>query len=157
MAVKSNINDLTARIQNRIQKLKPGNDELRKAFTRIGILISSDAKLNVRKHGLIDTGRLINSLRYELKQNGDNLRLIIGSFGVPYAAVHEFGYKGNVNISGHRRLMVQAFGKPVDQREIEVRPHSRFMNIRQRPFLRPAVRKHASTAIDIIREVMRNG
>ena len=87
----SSPDQLVFKIRATAKKFQPGSRELNEAFTRIGLKISADAKLNVRRLGKIDTGRLINSLRYEFFRKDQVQGVSIGSFGVPYAAIHEFG------------------------------------------------------------------
>ncbi len=133
-------NRLVKRIEKTIKDLSPGREALKSSLTRIGLLVSAQTSLNIRREGLIDTGRLINSIRYELYQDGDTAGVLVGSFGVPYAAVHEFGFKGNVNVRAHQRLVRNVFGKSVTPHKIEVRQHSRKMNIRAKFYLRNAVK-----------------
>jgi len=94
-------------------------------------------KMNARRGGdppagkaIYDTGNLIKSIRYEHYSSNDIEGVKVGSFGVPYAAVHEFGFHGSVTVREHLRL------------GFKVRQHSRQMNIRARPYIRPAVTKH---------------
>lgn len=154
MSVTHNGKDLVARLQARIEAASQGSPQMRAALTRIGLMVASQTILNVRNQRLIDTGRLINSIRYELFSANGGAGVRIGSFGVPYAAVHEFGYQGPAHVRAHTRRMTQAFGRNVEPREISVGPHTRFLNIRKRPYLRPAVRKHQSLIIDLIREAL---
>ena len=116
------------------------NPATKAALTRAALLIVNEAKLNIRKHGLIDTGRLLNSLRFEFyKPDPDTLGVRIGSFGVPYAASWEFGNHMIVSVRAHNRMVTQAFGKPLEGAVIQrVRAHRRQMNIPARPYLRPA-------------------
>lgn len=135
-----------------------GKENLKAAFTRIGILISSETKLNIRAQRLIDTGRLLNSISYKLFESQDKRGVAVGSYGIPYAAVHEFGYHGSVQTKAHMRMMNKAFGKEVkNPRQIQVRAHARFVNIRARPYLAPALKKHQATIIDILRGAITSG
>ena len=134
---------LEERIKRRINRLAPGSPELIQALLRIGILLESETKLNIRRKRIIDTGTLLNSIRHELFKDGSRVGVKVGSFGVPYAAVHEFGFKGTVHVRGHQR------------RGAGVRGHARRVNIRARPYLRPAVKKHHGRIIEILRELLR--
>ena len=49
----------------------------------------------------------------------------------PYGAVHNFGYKGEVNVKSHLRKVKT--GK--EEKEVEVRAHTREMNVPASPFL----------------------
>jgi phage gpG-like protein len=89
--MKSNAGELIKRIQARQKKASPGSPSLNEAFTRIALRVMSRAKLNIRRYGMIDTGRLTNSIRYEFYRRGNVQGIRIGSFGVPYAAINEYG------------------------------------------------------------------
>ncbi|OUS51464.1 phage virion morphogenesis protein [Shewanella sp. SACH] len=76
-------------------------------------------------------GDLLDSIQYVVEKN----QVRIGS-PLPYAAVHQDGFSGAVQVDAHTRLITQAFGKalafPVYQ---SVGAFSRLMNIPQREFL----------------------
>ena len=150
--ITHNTGDLIKRIQTQTSKMAPGSPHLKEALTRIGLYVSALAKINVRRHGLIDTGRLINSLRYEFFKKGSIEGVQIGSFNVPYAAVHEFGYRGTQRVPSFSRTQTQAFGRPMDPKTVVVQEHSRQMNIRKRAFLRPAVTTSRTFIIDTLRQ-----
>lgn len=142
MPVTHNTGELIVRIQAQTAALAPGSPVLKEAFTRIGLYVSAVAKINVRRRGLIDTGRLINSVRHEFFKDGDVEGIKVGSFNVPYAAVHEFGYRGYVNVKAHSRL-----GRPVVG-------HTRQVNIPPRPYLRPAISTSRTFIIDTLRAAL---
>jgi hypothetical protein len=75
----------------------------------------------------------------------------VGSFGIPYAAAHEFGFNGPVSVRSHQRLIKQAFGKPIEPKLINVTAHQRMMRVRERPYLRPAVKSVRKDILDIIK------
>lgn len=155
MTISSNYGALYARVEAKIKAAQPDSAKLRTALTRIGVLLTAQTTINVRQKRLIDTGRLINSIRYEFFKEENVSGIRVGSFGVPYAAVHEFGYHGIVQVREHLRLMNKAFGKDVKEpRKIKVGGHSARRNIPARSYLRPAVRKHADKVIDILREAL---
>lgn len=122
---------------------------MKAALTRAAILIITQAKLNVRRKRIVDTGRLLNSLRYEFIRptEGSDIRLLIGSFGVPYAAIHEFG---GVFTDRQRRAMfanLRDQGKLGNSKNKGVIKGKRFG---KRPYLTPAYRKHRERVIDLI-------
>ncbi|AZQ10160.1 phage virion morphogenesis protein [Shewanella khirikhana] len=87
------------------------------------------------RHGnqslLRGNGDLLDSIQYLVEK--DQVR--VGS-PLPYAAVHQDGFSGAVQVDAHTRLITQAFGKalafPVHQ---SVAAFSRMMNIPKREFL----------------------
>jgi len=76
-------------------------------------------------------GDLLDSIQFVVEKN----QVRIGS-PLAYAAVHQDGFSGAVQVDAHTRLITQAFGKalafPVYQ---SVGAFSRLMNIPQREFL----------------------
>lgn len=146
--------EIERRIKARIGRFQPDDPAMREAMLRIGLLVEAEAKLNIRRKGIIDTGRLLNSIRSEFYRSKDKAGIRIGSFGVPYAAMHEFG---GPFTDKQRRAMFASLrdrGKlgPVRQQGKGVIQGGRFM---ERPFIRPAVEKHKSRIIDIIRSLFR--
>lgn len=110
---------------------------------------------------------------------------IIGRMGsnVRYAAYHEFGFKGIVNVAAHTRVITQlsATGQPLDIRRrnnkgeiIESRKHSairqksgaigfayvsahkRNVNYKGRPYLRPALEQCLPTITGEINKELKN-
>lgn len=146
--------EIENRIARRIRKFQPDSPELREALLRIGFLVESQAKLNVRRIGAIDTGRLLNSIRTQFYKQGDQVGVRVGSFGVPYASLHEFG---GPFTDRQRRAMFASLrdrgrlgkGRGVDKGVVQ---GGRFL---ARPYLRPALLTHTSRIIDIIRGLFR--
>lgn len=66
------------------------------------------------------------------------IRLIKGS-RVPYAEVHEKGFRGSVDVRPHRRTMTDGFGPDsAYPQDVVVTRHTRQMDIPARPYLSPA-------------------
>lgn len=74
----------------------------------------------------------------------------VGSFGVPYAAVHEFGYRGVVTVPTHQRMITSAFGRSIRPKSITVRQHPRRMNMPKRSYIGPALEQRRSQIMQII-------
>lgn len=139
------------RLDFMIKQFQSPNDQVKSAFTKIGLILQSQIKLNIRQQGLIDTGTLLNSIRYEFTTEGGRYGIQIGSYGVKYAAAHEFGKKGIVQVRAHTRTITNAFGRRIAPTVVSVRPHGMDMNIRSRPYVRPAINKQKGNVIDLIR------
>ena len=59
---------------------------------------------------------------------------------VPYAPVHELGYRGVQQVPAHQRTITQAFGRQLDSPQtVKVSPHQRAMNLPARPHLMPGM------------------
>jgi len=142
---------LEQRIQARLSKLQPNDPRAVEVLTRIGMLIEGEAKLNVRRKHIIDTGSLLNSIRYRIMKRGPVSIVQIGSFGVPYAAAHEFGFDGPVTVRAHTR--VSAFGRPT--KPYTMPTHTRWHRVAKRPYLRPAVTKTREAVINLIQAYYR--
>lgn len=84
------------------------------------------------------TGRLRASITHSVRIEGTK---VVGRIGtnVVYGRVHELGFKGPVQVKAHARNIRQAFGKPIPAKTVRVSAHTRQMNVRARPFLRPAI------------------
>jgi len=148
-----NLNLILSKLESQKEKVSAHkNPALKAALTRAALLITNQAKLNIRGHGLIDTGRLLNSLRYEFyKPDPETIGVRIGSFGVPYAAAWEFGFNGSVMIRAHNRLMTQAFGKPLESAVLaRVRAHRRLINIPKKSYLKPAYEANKNRITNLI-------
>lgn len=151
IVVNSLVSLIVARLQARIDSLQPGSPELLDAFRRIGVVMVSYAQMNIRRQGIIDTGRLLNSIRFEPFHSGTVTGIKIGSFGVPYAAMHEFG---GVFTPLMRRAMFANMAR-------RSRPKGKDKNVisdgrfRARPYLIPAIQKAQPLTIDLLREALK--
>jgi phage virion morphogenesis protein len=80
---------------------------------------------------LTHRGHLRDSITYRAQAEG----VEVGTNRV-YAAIHQFGFNGTQSVPAHERRILQAFGKPLDKpRTVQVKAHSRRMNLVARPFL----------------------
>lgn len=151
IALPSLAHELELRIQKRIRRYQPGDKRLKEALLRIGFLLEGEAKLNVRRKGIIDTGRLLNSIRHELFRTKTTAGVRVGSFGVPYAKLHEFGGPFTDRM---RRAMFAKFkdeGRTNRINKNVIQGH----RVIDRPYLRPALAKHKNRIVQIIIDMMR--
>ena len=148
------VENLVARVDALAQRFS-GDDKIKEALTRIGLRLQAQIKLKIRAIHLIDTGNLQNKIYYKLFKDSRGQGVSVGSYGVPYAAMYEFGFSGNQAIRSHTRLMKQAFGKAVKSpRNIQVRAHARFLTVRARPYIRPTVKSESQFILDTLRTVL---
>lgn len=131
------------------KRLQPREITMRRALTEIGILVSREAKINARRKRIIDSGRLINSIRYEFFTENNKPGILIGSFGVPYAAINEFG---GPFTDRQRRAMFAALGRAGKLKK-NYAPKGVIVGnrYRKRPYLIPAVRENTNRIVDILR------
>lgn len=66
---------------------------LERALTRIGMLLEAKIKSNLSNKGMIKSGALANSIKYEVSMYPDNNggEVVVGSYGVKYARIQEYG------------------------------------------------------------------
>jgi len=147
---------IQARILDRLKVFNPGDPKLKETLLRIGLTLETQIKLNIRSQRLIDTGRLLNSIRHKFFTEGGVSGVTVGSFGVPYASVHEFGYNGPQNVRGHIRTVTQAFGKPIEPTSYPVAGFTRQMRIPARPYMRPALDKQRNSILKQMKGLLSN-
>ena len=90
------------------------------------------------------TGNLRASINQRVETFGRSA--VVGSVGtnMSYAAAHEFGFHGPVNVKAHLRMVKVAWGKAVkNPQEHPVRAFTRQMNLPERSFLRSALAEMA--------------
>jgi len=101
--------------------------------------LGPDIRDDARRYCPVDTGRLMNSLDFQVvTDEGDGLpTLEVGSFpdadgDVEYAAAVELGFHGEEVVREH--LSHSRLGT-----EFTVREHTRHANVPEQPYLRPAL------------------
>jgi phage gpG-like protein len=97
----------------------------------------------------VQTGRLRSSVRTWVQSKKGVVFGIIGT-NVKYAPAHEFGFKGSVSIPSHFRLTKA--GKAV-----EVKAHSRFVNLRERAPFRKSIKAKKNEFMKIVLKTMMVG
>jgi hypothetical protein len=137
-----------ARIKRMREATAPDSPQLRQALTRIGVRLAAQIRLNIRKEGIIDQGALFNSIDWKLGTTTDGAFLEVGTYGIKYAAMNEYG--GKVSKEQFRAMFAairQRHGK-------DKRPSKGIIKNgywRARPFIRPALRENRAYILDIIR------
>jgi phage gpG-like protein len=154
MTVKSNIDKLILSLEKRSARLKPDSPQLQEAFYRIGLRVTTQAKLNVRSQGIINTGRLYNSIKWEWYQNGRISGIQIGSFGIPYAAINEFG--GTIDRRQLRAMFANRVGKykKSENPVITFGKNSEIGRWRKRPYLTPAFKDNRQFILNTLSQVL---
>lgn len=75
------------------------------------------------------TGTLSRSITGQATEPGTGLVVgQVGTSGVPYAGVHEFG--GTVSIPSHERVITQAFGRPITPTTVVVNAYQAHFPVR---------------------------
>ncbi len=102
-------------------------------------------------------GALRASINYKI-QNG--YRAFYGIVGTnkQYAAVHEYGFDGIVNVRSFLRMLVKAFGKQLlNPVQVTVGAHTRHMIMPERSFLRSSLREMKPEVLKRLAEAIRKG
>jgi len=144
---------LEQRILTRMRRYEPRSPELKAALMRIGFLIEAEAKLNIRRKGIIDTGALLNSIRFEFFANNDKAGIRVGSFGNPYAAINEFG--GPFTDRQRRAMFAALRDRGKLKRGFVGKGIIQGNRWKERPYLRPAVRSNEKRIIKILGDLAR--
>lgn len=112
----------------------------------------------------IQQSRLARSLRgasfdraapegvFDLSPTNSGAKLTYGS-EVPYAAVHEYGLSGSVQVSAHQRTMTEGFGPSTNYPlTVQVSAHQRNMQMPKRPYLEPALEDKMDDVVEMAEE-----
>lgn len=150
------VKDLESRIDNLISRYSPTDPKMKEALIRIGVMLEGEIKLNIRRKKIIDTGALFNSIKWKFVQDG----IEVGSFGVPYAAIHEFGSKDVKDVQ--RRAMFASMrdagkldGARVSKNILDFSGPT--ITFKARPFIRPAVKKKKKRIVKIMQDLLSGG
>jgi len=142
----------TTEVRKQLATLAGRCDNLTPVMKRIGSLIRASVRENFKAGGRPEKWK--TSKRAE-GQRGQTLRdknILYNSFtiqagrslvavgtNVDYAAAHHFGVNKAVTqlIRNHQRRINQAFGKPIEQKAVQVKAHTRKFTLRlpARPFM----------------------
>jgi phage gpG-like protein len=90
------------------------------------------------------TGTLRRSINQRVEASAQEVVGFVGT-NLSYAAAHEFGFNGPVNVKAHLRMVKKVFGKAVkNPQEHRVRTFTRQMHLPEKSFLRSAMAEMAS-------------
>ncbi len=141
------------RVQLLLEKTDPGNPKAKAMLLKIAMKIAAQAKLNIRKQKAIRSGELWNSIRWEYYVNGTTQGIKVGSFGVVYAAMNEFG--GPVSQkqahAAFAAMKASSIKKPANVPPVLYRKGGQWY-WRSRPYLRPALAQSQDYIIELIKE-----
>lgn len=147
--IKTNIDLLVDRLSKRFKRFDFDDRETKQRLTRIALLLENQTKINIRRQGIVDTGNLLNSIQSKVTSNSDSAVISFGSYGVRYAALHEYG---GVFTDRMRRAMFASFNargkKPKKGKDIIQGGH-----FRARPYIRPSIIQQRRSIIKILREI----
>lgn len=95
------------------------------------------------------TGTLRRSITQRVEDHDAQILGIVGADmrEARYAAAHEYGFHGSVEVKEHERRISMAFGKPITPRTITVGAHPMRMNLPERSYLRSALQEFEARAV----------
>lgn len=147
MAVQSNYNDWEKTIRERIKGLDPRSPGFKAVLFRIGSMLVTETKKAIVRQGVVDTGRLLNSITFMIENYPNAIVLKIGSVGIPYAAMHEFG--GIMRPDMMRAMFASLSSRGLLSRNRDKNVITKGI-MRSRPYLRPTI---AANRQRILREL----
>jgi len=102
------------------------------------------------------SGRLANALTLGIDANSGRLsaRLEIEPGAVPYAAFQEYGFRGTETVRSHLRVIKQAFGRPIAERQVFVGSYTRKVDYPAHSFLRSALAELAPEVAPQIKDAI---
>lgn len=118
-------------------------DELRKEIEALAIKLTRKVKAEKLTGQVLKnrTGTLRASVNYKMEVKP---RSIYGKVGTnkEYAAAHEYGFSGVVNVQDFLRMQTTAFGRAMlTPKQVAVKGHTRNMLLPERSFLRSSLRE----------------
>lgn len=84
------------------------------------------------------SGRLASSITSQVTYSGNDIDTTVGT-RVEYGPRWELGFIGRERVRAHIRTVNKVFGRSVRPRTVFVKSFSRKIDIKPRPFIRPAV------------------
>jgi phage gpG-like protein len=133
------------------------NSGLVRAITKLAI----DLQRNIQQTKLagevlaVRSGSLKSSIDVRMDERPAGIAATVFSDS-DYAHAHEFGFTGAVNVKASLRRITEAFGRSISAKTIDVRAHSRAMNLPERSFLRSALEEISPTLRNEVDMVLRD-
>lgn len=136
--IQINTKELLARLSARQNAMKTNSPQLNEAFLRIGLQIQTHARINATKQGVVDTGTLRQQINYKFFNDGNQSGVMIGVFGIPYAAINEFG--GTVTRQMLKAMFAANRNRPKRDSKNIIKMTGDSGTWKKRPYLIPAFR-----------------
>ena len=114
---------------------------IKRALIRVGSGLAAQIRIELRRSGLRRrTGDLANSIDFDIREGNLGPEVVAGSFGVRYAAVHEFGATIRPRRAKALRFQIPGGGWVTTKR----------VTIPARPYVRPALDKRKERILQIL-------
>ena len=138
-----------AELIRKLEVMRPEGAALERMLTRIGGLLELQIKANIEAKGLAGTGHLLNSIKYSVRMFSGGGEVTVGSYGVKYAAIHEFG--GIIRPVFVRKLTVPISARAKKESEAGQGPGSygRTENHPDKTYWNPQYRRSGDVLVDV--------
>jgi phage gpG-like protein len=116
--------------------------ELSRTVQRLAIKLTAHVKQNKLTGQVLKvrTGTLRRSINHQVTETPTSTLASVGT-NLSYAAIHEYGFEGVVNVRAHLRLAKVVFGRALATPVVQhVGAHARHVNMPRRSFLRSALK-----------------
>lgn len=139
------------------QRVPAITQRVERAIERLTVILTQRVKLKLTDDVLrVRTGRLRRSITFVVNGKGtDRVEGVVGT-NVEYARIHEMGFSGAVNVKAHLRTIKQAWGKPIEPKQVQVGGYSRQVNFPARSFLRTALNDMRADVTAELNSAVRN-
>ena len=101
----------------------------------------------------VRSGSLKSSIDLQIDQDSERISVTVYSDS-KYAAAHEYGFAGTVDVKASLRRIREAFGRQISEKTINVRAYRRGIELPERSFMRsaledmdPAIRDEVEAAL----------
>jgi hypothetical protein len=125
------------------------NSGLLNAVTKLGIDLQRSVQQDELSGQMLAarSGSLKSSIELRVDQSATAVRASVFTENA-YARAHEFGFAETVDVRASLRRITQVFGRPISVKMINVRAHSRRIDLPERSFLRSALEDMAPAIRD---------
>ena len=125
---------------------------IERAMFRIGSAVKNQIKTNIRNQGIVQSGRLFDSIDFKIEKKNGEWDLVMGAFDNNYAHIVEFGSDNitdRVRRAMFARMREESIPKSPGKGIIEGQTY------RERPFMRPAFDTQKGQILAFLRDASR--
>lgn len=131
-----------------------GNDRsgIRRILDDMGQLLAKEARIHARGTGISQTGRMINSIRHRIRDEGDKISTTVSPEKIHYAIYQELGATRNPASNAAMFARLRELGVlGTRPRKVGFTETVHF----PRPFMKPAFDRHAFKTVELVRRLLR--
>lgn len=146
--------------QQALARLRAMPDAVTSGLARAIAKLGVDLQRNVQQDKLsgqlltVRSGSLKSSIDLQVDQTATGVTATVFT-NLDYARAQEYGFAGTVNVRASLRRIREAFGRPIAEKTVSVRAHSRRMDLSERSFLRSALEDMTPEIVSEVEEALR--